>query len=76
VPPQLAGPEVPPLLLNAPLHPPLAVAVASQALNVASTWPCVRQLAKVVFTGAVKVTACENKEKNEKQKIAINSAEK
>jgi hypothetical protein len=76
VPPHLSGPEVPPLLLNAPLHPPLAVAALNQAVNDASICACVWQLARVVFTGAVRVTACENKAKDEKQKTAINNDEK
>jgi hypothetical protein len=36
-PPQLDG-AAPALLLRAPLHPPLEVAVASQAVNSAFTW--------------------------------------
>ena len=51
VPPQAAGPAVPPLWLRAPLHPPLEVAVASHATKAASTWACVWLAAIVVLAG-------------------------
>ena len=57
LPPQASGPVVPPLLLNAPLHPPLEIAVASQAVKAAFTWACDRPEAMVVLAGQVRRTA-------------------
>ena len=45
------------LLLNAPLHPPLALAVANQAVKAASTADCVWHDATVVLVGHVIDTA-------------------
>ena len=59
VPPHLSGPEVPPLLLSAPLHPPLAVACVSHAVKIASTWGCVRQDAIDTLVGQRNDTADE-----------------
>src|SRR5215207_4813637 len=56
-PPQASGPTVPPLLLRAPLHPPLDVAVASHATKAAFTWTWVRLAAMVVLVGQTSDTA-------------------
>ena len=52
LPPQADGAPVL-LLLNDPLHPPLALAVASHALKAASTADCVWHDATVVLAGQV-----------------------
>lgn len=44
------------LFVSAPLHPPLAVAVASHAAKAAFTWACVWHAAVVVFIGQVSTT--------------------
>ena len=44
------------LLLNTPLQPPLANAVANHALNAVFTCACVKQAAVLVFTGQVNTT--------------------
>ena len=45
------------LFVRTPLHPPLALAVASHAANCVFTAACVWQEATVVFTGQVKTAA-------------------
>jgi hypothetical protein len=57
LPPQASGPVVPPLLLKAPLHPPLETAVASHAVKAAFTCACERLEAIVVLAGQVRRTA-------------------
>ena len=54
-PPQAEGAPVL-LLVNTPLQPPLADAVASHAANCAFTAACVWQAVAVVLVGQVKVT--------------------
>jgi hypothetical protein len=39
------------------LHPPLADAVANQALKAVFTWACVKQADVLVFTGQVNATS-------------------
>jgi hypothetical protein len=56
LPPQALGAPVL-LLLRAPLHPPLELAVASHAVNSALTADCVWQDATVVFCGQTNDTA-------------------
>ena len=56
LPPQLDG-AAPALLLRAPLHPPLEVAVASHAAKASFTWACVRPEAMVVLAGQTSDTA-------------------
>ncbi len=54
-PPQADGAPVL-LLVKTPLHPPLAVALASHAANWAFTADCVWQAATVVLTGQLNTT--------------------
>ena len=54
-PPQADGAPVL-LLVKTPLHPPLAVALASHAANWAFTADCVWQAATVVFVGQLSTT--------------------